>query len=348
MTLQGSLDAFALPEVLGLLASTKKSGELRVRGGWSEGVVTVKDGAIVAAEAARAISIGEALFELLRLQEGTFVFDGNVTVPDAEGVAVDVVLAEAQSRLAEWQIIAQVVPSLDVFICLAGQAPGPKVTLTAEQWRIVARVGAGCTVEAVAKALGLGEFGVCQVVKTIVDAGLVVIDDLTSDVGPSEDDLPAAPTSIDVNDASYFENSVQIAGQGDRTRSVPSGERQPRLARTGSVGRGAAALEELIQAAAIAAVDSDLPEAPAPRGGRRQSAAAPAGGGRHHARPVVTSPPETDEEEQDVAVGEGASSERDEFSLAAAVSSPAPEGAAPESEPAGRSLLMKFRSAKRA
>jgi hypothetical protein len=176
VTLQGSLDAFPLPDVLGLLASTKKAGELLVRGTWSDGRVWVNAGELVDAEAPRATNLVDAIFELLRLEEGSFVFDPNASVPDGPSQPVEPVLMEAQARLDEWRIIEAVVPSVDTPVSLAPRAPSAKVGLSAEQWRIVVAIGSGGTVEAVANELGLGEFGACAAVKTMVDAGLLVVD----------------------------------------------------------------------------------------------------------------------------------------------------------------------------
>jgi hypothetical protein len=98
-------------------------------------------------------------------------------------------------------MIEQIVPSLDTPVSLAEMAPHAKVALTAEQWRIVVAIGSGGTVEVVANALGVGEFGACAAVKTMVDAGLVVVDgigaggpfDFTSDASSMDDFLSPAP-----------------------------------------------------------------------------------------------------------------------------------------------------------
>ena len=200
MTLQGSLDAFPLPDVLGLLASTKKAGELLVRGTWSDGRVWVNGGELVDAEAPRATNLVEAIFELLRLEDGSFVFDPNASVPHGPGHAIEPVLEEAQARLEEWRIIEAVVPSVDTPVSLAPRAPQAKVGLTAEQWRIVVAIGSGGTVEAVANELGFGEFGACSAVKTMVDAGLLVVDGVGaggpfdfSDPGTFDDFLAPEP-----------------------------------------------------------------------------------------------------------------------------------------------------------
>jgi hypothetical protein len=180
VSLQGSLDAFALPDVLALLASTKKSGELYVRGTRSEGRVWMDQGLVVGGEAPRARTLPEVFFELLRQEEGSFVFDPGAGVPDGEAVAVEPVLRDAQHRLSEWRSIETVVPSLSVRVRMVAHAPAPEVSVTAEQWEVLAVVAGGAPVDAVAQALTLGEFGACQVVKRLVDAGLVELEDATA------------------------------------------------------------------------------------------------------------------------------------------------------------------------
>jgi hypothetical protein len=177
VSLQGSLDAFALPDVLALLASTKKSGELYVRGDRSEGRVWMDQGLVVGGEAPRARTLPEVFFELLREEEGSFVFDPGAGVPDGEAVAVEPVLRDAQHRLSEWRSIEAVVPSLSVRVRMVAHAPAPEVSVTAEQWEVLAVIAGGAPVEAVAQALTLGEFGACQVVKRLVDAALVEVED---------------------------------------------------------------------------------------------------------------------------------------------------------------------------
>jgi hypothetical protein len=180
VSLQGSLDAFALPDVLALLASTKKSGELYVRGARSEGRIWMDQGLVVGGEAPRARTLPEVFFELLRQEDGTFVFDAGAGVPDGEAVAVEPVLRDAQHRLSEWRSIEAVVPSLSVRVRMVAHAPAPEVSVTAEQWEVLAVVAGGAPVDAVAQALTLGEFGACQVVKRLVDAGLVEVEDVSS------------------------------------------------------------------------------------------------------------------------------------------------------------------------
>src|SRR5947209_13256795 len=128
VSLQGSLDGFPLPDVLALLASTKKRGELRVAGHHGAGRVWVADGAIVAAEAGSARVPADVLFQLLRVDTGTFTFDPDADVPVGKPADLEPLLAEAQGRLAEWHLIEAVVPSMAAPVDLAEELPSSKTT----------------------------------------------------------------------------------------------------------------------------------------------------------------------------------------------------------------------------
>ena len=177
MSLQGSLDSFPLPDVLALLASTKKHGELRVAGHQGAGRVWVSDGAVVGAEAGSARVPADVLFQLLRVATGSFTFDPDADVPVGKPVDLEPLLSEAQARLVEWQLIEAVVPSMAAPVDLAEELPSPKTTVTAAQWRVLRAIGGGGTVDDVARALDIDEFHACQAVKRLVDAGLVVVGD---------------------------------------------------------------------------------------------------------------------------------------------------------------------------
>lgn len=180
MALQGTLDSFSLPDVLRLLASTTKTGRVRVEGDRGAGTVWMAEGGVVAAEADRVAadpSLVEVVFELLRFDDGEFTFDPDLTTSEAgTPAAVDGLLEEANALLGEWRQIQAVVPSTSVWVSLARELPRRQVTVRDDQWRVLVEIAAGCTVAELASALGLGELGVGRVVKGLVEAGLVAVD----------------------------------------------------------------------------------------------------------------------------------------------------------------------------
>ena len=225
MALQGSLTDLALPDVLGLLASTKKSGQLHVNGQGGDGRIWMDDGQVVAADAGVGGDAVDTLFELLQVTEGNFVFAAGVTTTDAGTPrAVEPLLAEASARLEEWREVAAVVPSLDTRVALVPDAPASPVIIEADQWRVLVAAADGGTVGAVADALSLGRFAACRSVKGIVDAGLlqVVVDERRS-TGPSAldlDDLVELP-----NRKKKAKSEAEVSGEAE-AEVVPSPTRR--------------------------------------------------------------------------------------------------------------------------
>lgn len=178
MSLHGTLETFALPDVMALLAATKKSGELRVVGGKLDGRVHIDDGRVIAANVGRADSFVDAVFELLRLTTGKFSFDNDVKAENpSDPVDIEPLLMEAQARLGEWRGIEAVIPSMDHGIVLVKELGDPHVTLASEQWRMVVAVAGASCISQVADHLGLGEFAVCKSLKELVESGVVEVTD---------------------------------------------------------------------------------------------------------------------------------------------------------------------------
>lgn len=189
MALQGTLDTFSLPDVLRLLATTAKTGRLRLDGDRGRGSVWMRDGAVVAAEADRAldgVAIDEVVFELLRFETGSFTFDtGEETDRAGKPEDVENVLRRAGALLSEWNELEVVVPSPDHQVKLTDDLPADEVTVDAERWRSVVAVAAGCRVADLASTLKLSELGVSRVVRDLVDLGVV---EVSEPVAPSRDD----------------------------------------------------------------------------------------------------------------------------------------------------------------
>ena len=179
MALQGTLDTFALIDVFRLLASTNKTGRLRVSGDRGIGNVWFDGGGVVLA-AAYNTKPSDApvavIFELLRQHEGTFVFEADVTTPEAGAPSdVESLIREAEHLLIEWQEIEAVVPSVDVWVSLSPELPRPEIVVDGERWKVIVATGAGATVAEVGDHLGLGEIAVSKAVKEVVEIGLLTI-----------------------------------------------------------------------------------------------------------------------------------------------------------------------------
>lgn len=181
MALQGTIETFALPDVLRLLSSTKKTGCLRLDGGRGSGSIWVESGSIVGGEATgapHADSADEVLFELLRFKDGDFIFDADADVQIKHSPAdVEPTLDAAEKMLDEWRSIEAVVPSLDHFVALVPELTGDEVVISADRWKTIVAVAGGTSVGRLGDELELGELPVSRNVKELVELGLLSIDE---------------------------------------------------------------------------------------------------------------------------------------------------------------------------
>ena len=239
MSLFGTLDTFALPDVLRLLAATSKSGRLDVdlTGASGPGALWLVDGAVAAVAAPGAHPSApsvDVLFELLRRPQGSFSFDADET-SEVEGpvAAVEELLAGAGELLAEWRDIEAVVPSLDVMVRLRGELMGEDVTVSAAQWRLVVGVGSGTTVRGLGAARSLGELAVSRAVKDLVDAGLVEVGPAQAADVASDDAGTAgeAPTAAEPSPSALTFGVADAVSDGEWEREPPAGAPALRVVR---------------------------------------------------------------------------------------------------------------------
>ena len=180
MALQGTLDTFALPDVLRLLAATAKTGCLQIEGDRGRGVVWVAEGRVVAASADRApdAPLDEVIFELLRYRSGSFRFgvDAGAVGVEGDGDDIEAALLRAMALLDEWHALEPVVPSMSHGVALVDDLPHDHVTIDAGTWRVLATVASGRTVGELAEDLGVGELEVSRVIYGMVQLGVVAVD----------------------------------------------------------------------------------------------------------------------------------------------------------------------------
>ncbi len=230
MKLEGSLDAFSLPDVFQLLSFTKKSGGLHLAHDGSDGVVFFAGGQISGASAdssrqplarrlvgsgtltdealADAIQVAlsgegvgvvralldqgavdaellrvaagdqsvDAVFDLLRWQNGDFAFVMDEANPDDVGVSmsVEAVLADAEARRASWDSVSQVVPSPQAVLAMPVVLPAdPQVSR--EEWSLLALVDGRRTVTELVDLTGSGQYAVVSTLAALVTRGLLEV-----------------------------------------------------------------------------------------------------------------------------------------------------------------------------
>jgi uncharacterized protein DUF4388 len=183
LALRGTLDTFGLQDVLRLLATTGKTGRLRVDGDQGQGSIWLRDGAVLTALSDRAESAppDEVLADLLRYEMGDFSFDAAFDGSDqatngSEPHDIEQLLSSASRLLDEWNNLLGVVPSLDHRVGLVEAIPDDEeVTIDARRWEIITALGPGCTAGELATSLELTELDVLRTVHDLVQLGIVEV-----------------------------------------------------------------------------------------------------------------------------------------------------------------------------
>ncbi|MCP3987637.1 MAG: DUF4388 domain-containing protein [Actinomycetia bacterium] len=174
--LQGSLDDFALDEVLGLLSSTAKTGKLDLKGNRGNGILHLDEGQLVRATASNVVAGTEpedVLFELLRYNDGSFSFVASDSEKGTYSQDVGVALASAEARLAEWRTIEAIVPSLRHVVMPSAELPSDEITINRNEWASLIVIGDGCPVSTLCEKLALGEVDGSRQIKSLVERGLI-------------------------------------------------------------------------------------------------------------------------------------------------------------------------------
>jgi hypothetical protein len=122
----------------------------------------------------------ETCFELLLPSRAPFWFSAAASHPLMGGQRFDAaaVVADAEARLASWRKIAATVPSTTSVPRLATELPlGVNgVSITREEWAVLAAVDGEASVAAIISRTGLTAFGVCGVLDRLARAGAILID----------------------------------------------------------------------------------------------------------------------------------------------------------------------------
>ncbi len=226
MALQGTIDTFELPDVLRLLATSRKTGCLTVDGDRGVGQIWVEDGELVGSRldlgdhpSTGSTEITEGIFQVLRFVSGDFTFvaddDGADKVPSSSSGSanVDDTISSSSAMLDELAGINEQVPGIESWATLRPELDADGVTLGSEQWRVLASIGDGTTVAGIASAFSFGELDALRRINDLVGEGVVAISEAPAAVvaAPVDDDietLVAETTGSEASDESAFEQDV--------------------------------------------------------------------------------------------------------------------------------------------
>ncbi|MHB1503895.1 MAG: DUF4388 domain-containing protein [Acidimicrobiales bacterium] len=174
-SLVGSLQVFALPDILRFLASCSKTGELQLVANGVEGRLWLDGGDLVAATIGSIEDPERAVLELSMLAAGWFYFTEGISAGRLETrLKVAEVLDAMTSTIDEWNELRARVP-LDGSISLSALPPGPEVQIRAEQWQVLTAVGAhaGRSVRELVSLLGTDDITTLRLLRELLDAGVV-------------------------------------------------------------------------------------------------------------------------------------------------------------------------------
>jgi hypothetical protein len=187
MPLQGTFDVLDFPAVLEILASHEMSGRLHVRSRSFAANIFLVDGTIVGADQsehqAAAVAgdvtqrVQEVFFELIGADRGSFEFHpGRATAPSGTRILVQEAIEQARQRLAEWQELQRLIPSLDVQPRLVTELDPGQVTLDREQWRALTAVDGRRNLRSIGRLLNMSDFEVCRAIRELLNAKVIELD----------------------------------------------------------------------------------------------------------------------------------------------------------------------------
>ena len=233
MKLEGSLDAFSLPDIFQLLSFTKKSGGLHLASDGCDGCVYFTGGQITGASAdgsrqplaRRLIGAGavdddalttavhaatqresmgvvkallengaieaallrqavtdqsiDAVFDLVRWQQGDFAFVIDEINPDDVGVTLSIeeILADAESRRSSWESVSLIVPSPQALLSMPVVLPSDP-QISREEWSLLALVDGRRSVAELVDLTGSGHYAVVSTLAGLVTRGLLEVRDV--------------------------------------------------------------------------------------------------------------------------------------------------------------------------
>jgi hypothetical protein len=196
MAFQGSLRELPLADIVQLVAVSGKTGMFTLTRGTERGAVYIHNGQITHARI--GIVEGEdAIYSLALWNQGDFQFS-----PGVESEVRTIthsntnLLMEAARRSDEWKILAKKIPGTEFVPVLAvRERMSEPVTLTPQEWLVVARTDGHRTIEEIARLAKLSPFDIAKTFYGLVTAELVEIASAPTQGRPAPVHPPATLSS---------------------------------------------------------------------------------------------------------------------------------------------------------
>jgi hypothetical protein len=129
-----------------------------------------------------------ALFEFVLPSDTYFVFLPELVHPIGSRFRFHPaeLVTEAARRIAAWRMIADAIPSTAMVMRLSPEAPSEIVSISADDWHVLAQVDGHRTIAELIRSLGMSAFAVCAVLHRLLVSGIVEPVD-----GPADQSGPA-------------------------------------------------------------------------------------------------------------------------------------------------------------
>ncbi len=206
MVLQGTFETLALPELLGLLASARKSGALRLEAGPVSGVIHLEDGhcrAVETSEQLGQVQDGPALltrlvdvcFAVTRQENGAFRFASDEPAPwrSEEPAELSDALVEVDRLLKQWREILNVIPSLDCRPRLLEAMQVDEIVVDRDRWALLVGIDGRRSVHDLVHRADRPVIDVCHWLLELIEAGAVGVLDPAAAAPPAAAPAPPAP-----------------------------------------------------------------------------------------------------------------------------------------------------------
>ncbi len=188
--MQGSLTGFSLNEVFKMLATMKKTGVLEINNDDEAfGRVGFKTGELYWAETSTEDGskdpadrrgrprerVEDAVFEIFGWTNSSYLFEAGAKLEHGgqSSFSVDALLVDVEKRQAEWAEILTKIPSMNARLALVDKLADESVSLSRDEWEIVALIGKSLTVEELRARLSCGRLAVCKMLYQMSKSGLV-------------------------------------------------------------------------------------------------------------------------------------------------------------------------------
>ena len=175
--LEGKFGNSQVDEVLQTIVRGTGTGRLNldgtsIFGGHVRAVFFLEDARVVHIEASADTRL-TSMIDLFCLKEGTFSFvSGEKPQIKDQSVSVADVMLQVTAALDEWNEMRQRLGSLDAVYALCANGATSDLTLTREQWRVMAGLDGTTSLREIARKVGISSVSVAKAVYGFAEAGL--------------------------------------------------------------------------------------------------------------------------------------------------------------------------------